>query len=220
MWEWAESVWFQLISEWFHLISSDFSWFQCDSRFPFCEITLQCDSRSPFCGITHMWWFQISLLWNHSHVVIPDFPSVESLTCGDSRFPFCEITLQCDSRFPFCGITHMWWFQISLLWNHTESPWINLNQPEITLNHTEIMLNQTEWFRVVTLVLKGNPTVNLWDFSWITSINSLVGVFCWIITRFGRCTPFTRDDSAEHTFQLVDFSDSEKITLVYRWDFQ
>ena len=112
------------------------------------------------------------------------------------------------------------WFQISLLWNHTESPWITLNHTEITLNHTEIMLNQTEWFRVLTLVLKGNPTVNLWDFSWITSINSLVGVFCWIITRFGRCTPFTRDDSAEHTSQLVDFSDSEKITLVYRWDFQ
>ena len=86
--------------------------------------------------------------------VIPDFPSVESLTCGDSRFPFCEITL-----------------------NHPESPWITLNQPKITLNHTEIMLNQTEWFRVVTLVLKGNPTVNSWDFSWITSINSLVGVF-------------------------------------------
>ena len=135
-------------------------------------------------------WFQISLLWNHTAV----------------------------------------WFQISLLWNHShvvipdfpsvKSHWITLNQPEITLNHTEIMLNQTEWFRVVTLVLKGNPTVNSWDFSWITSINSLVGVFCWIITRFGRCTPFTRDDSAEHTFQLVDFSDSEKITLVYRWDFQ
>ena len=119
MWEWAESVWFQLISEWFHLISSDFSWFQCHSR-----------------------------------------------------FPFCEITLQCDSRFPFCGITHMWWFQISLLWNHTESPWITLNQPEITLNHTEIMLNQTEWFRVVTLVLKGNPNVNSHSFRSLHSLHS------------------------------------------------
>ena len=180
MWEWAESVWFQLISEWFHLISSDFTWFQCDSRFTFCEITLQCDFR----------------------------------------FPFCEITLQCDSRFPFCEITlnHTESHWITL--NHTESPWITLNHTEITLNHTEIMLNQTEWFRVLTLVLKGNPTVNLWDFSWITSINSLVGVFCWIITRFGRCTPFTHDDSAEHTFQLVDISDSGNITLVYRWDFQ
>ena len=145
----------------------------------------------------HMWewaesvWFQLVSEW--FHLISSDF----------SWF-------QCDSRFPFCEITL----------NHTESPWITLNQPKITLNHTEIMLNQTEWFRVVTLVLKGNPTVNSWDFSWITSINSLVGVFCWIITRFGRCTPFTRDDSAEHTFQLVDISDSENITLVYRWDFQ
>ena len=206
MWEWAESVWFQLISVWFqlipvwfHLISSDFSWFQCDSRFPFCEITLQCDSRFTFCEITLQCDFR--------------FPFCEITLQCDSRFPFCEITLQCDFRFPFCESP---WITL----NHPESPWITLNQTEITLNHTEIMLNQTEWFRVLTLVLKGNPTVNLWDFSWITSINSLVGVFCWIITRFGRCTPFTRDDSAEHTSQLVDFSDSEKITLVYWWDFQ
>ena len=117
MWEWAESVWFQLISVWFqlipvwfHLISSDFSWFQCDSRFPFCEITLQCDSRFTFCEIT--------------------------LQC-DFRFPFCEITLQCDSRFPFCEITL----------NHTESHWITLNHPEspwITLNHTESHWNHPE----------------------------------------------------------------------------
>ena len=187
------SVDFSVISVDSSVISLDFKWFQLIPV-----------------------WFQISLLWNHTAV-------------------WFQIYLLWNHTAVWFQIPLLWnhtavWFQISLLWNHTESHWIILNHPEshwitlnhteITLNHTEIMLNQTEWFRVLTLVLKGNPTVNLWDFSWITSINSLVGVFCWIITRFGRCTPFTRDDSAEHTFQLVDISDSGNITLVYRWDFQ
>ena len=43
------------------------------------------------------------------------------------------------------------------------------------------------------------PPVNECDISWITDINELEGVFCWIITSEGSATTETSDDSAEHT---------------------
>ena len=59
MWEWAESVWFQLISVWFQLIPV---WFQ---------ISLLWNHTAVWFQISLLWnhtavWFQISPLWNHT----------------------------------------------------------------------------------------------------------------------------------------------------------
>ena len=59
------------------------------------------------------------------------------------------------------------------------------------------------------------PPINECDIFWITDINELEGVFCWIITSEGSATTETSDDSAEHTDQRVDWSDSGNITQVY-----
>ena len=59
------------------------------------------------------------------------------------------------------------------------------------------------------------PPIHECDFFWITEINELEGVFCWIITSEGSATTETSDDSAEHTDQRVDWSDSGKISRVY-----
>ena len=59
------------------------------------------------------------------------------------------------------------------------------------------------------------PPINECDISWITDINELEGVFCWIITSVGSETTGTSDDSAEHIDQRVDWSDAGKITQVY-----
>ena len=59
------------------------------------------------------------------------------------------------------------------------------------------------------------PPKNKCDIFWITDINELEGVFCWIITSEESVTTKTSDDSAEHTNQRVDWSDSGNITRVY-----
>ena len=59
------------------------------------------------------------------------------------------------------------------------------------------------------------PPKNECDIFWITDINELEGVFCWIITSEESVTTKTSDDSAEHTNQRVDWSDSGNITRVY-----
>ena len=79
---------------------------------------------------------------------------------------------------------------------------------------TDINTSKAASSQIKNILLK-IPPLNECDFSWITEINELGGVFCWIITSVGSETTGTSDDSAEHTDQRVDWSDSGKISQVY-----